>query len=198
MYKRNIYQANLSVVDKFLNEILDKEDRTLIKMRYKYKYTFVHISVCMEEGIANIYFRHRKILHTLYFVINAEVNFKEIYMLSPKILSIMEERISCEYSYALLGMELNEKNNLNLDQKYIFLLKNRKNNISYLKLIVIRYLDSLKKAKKDMEYKIIVMALKDMNITRKEIGKRLSLSPSRVVQILSCFKKEIKLVYDER
>lgn len=129
---------------------------------------------------------------------NAEVSFKEVYMLSPKILSIIEDRIACEYMYALLGNDLNEKINLNLDKNYVYILDKKKKAISRLKHIVIYHMNSLERDRKELEHKVITLALNDISITRDEIGKKVFLSSSRVVQILSCFKRNVKELYEQK
>lgn len=197
MYKKNVYQANLIIIDKFL-EFLREKDRQLIQLRYKNKHTFTYIAIKLKESQDIIYLRHKKILTILYFLMNAEVSFKEVYMLSPKILSIIEDRIACEYMYALLGNDLNEKINLNLDKNYVYILDKKKKAISRLKHIVIYHMDSLERDRKELEHKVITLALNDISITRDEIGKKVFLSSSRVVQILSCFKRNVKELYEQK
>ena len=93
---------------------------------------------------------------------------------------------------------MNEKINLNLDKNYVYILDKKKKAISRLKHIVIYHMNSLERDRKELEHKVITLALNDISITRDEIGKKVFLSSSRVVQILSCFKRNVKELYEQK
>ncbi|MCB6828821.1 hypothetical protein [Megamonas funiformis] len=198
-YKQNIYNSNYNVIKKILNSnILRETDIILLKMRYKDNHTFTYISVKLELDINFIYLRNRRLLRFFSFFININdhIAFDNIYMLSPKLLNILEDRILNEYDYALLGKELLSKNtSLKIDLDYLDLLEMKKQNISLIKWLVETYLDRIKKENRFMEFAILEKTFNNIDITSKELGKIFYISESRIVQIWSNFKKEIKNSY---
>lgn len=198
-YKQNIYNSNYNVIKKiFDSNILRETDIILLKMRYKDNHTFTYISVKLELDINFIYLRNRRLLRFFSFFININdhIAFDNIYMLSPKLLNILEDRILNEYDYALLGKELLSKNtSLKIDRDYLDLLEMKKQNISLIKWLVETYLDRIKKENRFMEFAILEKTFNNIDITSKELGKIFYISESRIVQIWSNFKKEIKNSY---
>ena len=198
-YKQNIYNSNYNVIKKiFDSNILRETDIILLKMRYKDNHTFTYISVRLELDINFIYLRNRRLLRFFSFFININdhIAFDNIYMLSPKLLNILEDRILNEYDYALLGKELLSKNtSLKIDLDYLDLLEMKKQNISLIKWLVETYLDRIKKENRFMEFAILEKTFNNIDITSKELGKIFYISESRIVQIWSNFKKEIKNSY---
>lgn len=64
-----------------------------------------------------------------------------------------------------------------------------------IKWLVETYLDRIKKENRFMEFAILEKTFNNIDITSKELGKIFYISESRIVQIWSNFKKEIKNSY---
>lgn len=197
-YKQNIYNSNFTVINElFTSGVLDDTDIEILKLRYSKKYTFTYIAVKTEMSLNVIYRRHGRILDLLYFLMTGEISFKSIYMLSPKLLLIAENRLSNEYNYALLGKDLVVQNKilLNLDVKYLDILECKQKNINFLRWLIERYLENLKNKGSLTEYNILNDTLNNIHVKSKDLGDKYFVSDSRVIQIWSAFKKEIKTSY---
>lgn len=195
-YKQNIYNSNFNIIKKILEtDFLKPKDILLLKMRYKDNHTFTYIATRLELDVSFTYLRDKKLLRFFNFLMNGDIDFNNIYMLSPKLLSIVEHRITNEYDYVLLGKEILNEASLQLDLSYLDILETKKQNISLIKWLVEAYLKKLKKEEHFMEYSVLEKTFSNIDITSKELGKFFFVSESRIIQIWSAFKKEIKNSY---
>lgn len=196
LYKYNIYKANMNIINVFYNQFLSFQDQKILSLRYKEQRPFFSIAIELQTDPSVVFNRHRKLLIILASIMLTEIDFDDEFMLSPRILNIMETRVVIESSYAMLGENLSFSNeqikNRIEAEAYLNFLRKKQEKIIKVRTMVENYLDNLVRKDKKIEYEVLMKAFSDCCIKRDDIGKQLYVSSSRVVQVINKFKKTMQ------